>query len=356
MTTKLTQTARVFVIGTSEVKEYPVEAIDDIAKVVGQTPLIWVDFDGPIDQTSLKELGELFELHPLSLEDVVKSKQRAKVEHYPKYHFVVTPMVSLGERLQCEQLSIFFGRNFVLTFQEKEGGDSLEPMRKSLRRGGDALAHYTPDYLAYAIIDTVVDGYFPVIKELGDRLNDLEEEIFKRFDQNHSVRIHAIKRDIWTLRQTIWPVRDALTVLLRDSLTLVANETRYYLRDCYDHSIRIIEMVESHISMCADLMDLHMSRENSRMNEILRVLTIISTLFIPPTFIAGIYGMNFNSDKSPLNMPELGWYFGYPMALGIMAVMMGGLVVWMWWKGWLNGIPRGKRFRLTSRREREELK
>jgi magnesium transporter len=332
-----------------------VAAIDDITKVAGQSPLIWVDFDGPIDQASLKQLGELFELHPLSLEDVVNSRQRAKVEHYPKYHFVVTRMVSLGERLQSEQLSIFFGKDFVLSFQEKNGGDCLEPLRDSLRRGG-ALTNYTPDYLAYAIIDTVVDGYFPVIKELGDRLNDLEEEIFKRFDQNHTARIHAIKRDIWALRQTIWPVRDSLTVLLRDSASLIANETRYYLRDCYDHSIRIIEMVESHISMCADLMDLHMSRENSRMNEILRVLTIISTLFIPPTFIAGIYGMNFNPDKSPLNMPELNWYLGYPMALAIMALMMGGLIFWMWWKGWLTGVPRGKRFRLSSRREKNEKK
>lgn len=355
MTNKINQSARVFVIGTSSVQEYPVAAIDDITKVAGQSPLIWVDFDGPIDQASLKQLGELFELHPLSLEDVVNSRQRAKVEHYPKYHFVVTRMVSLGERLQSEQLSIFFGKNFVLSFQEKNGGDCLEPLRNSLRRGG-ALTNYTPDYLAYAIIDTVVDGYFPVIKELGDRLNDLEEEIFKRFDQNHTARIHAIKRDIWALRQTIWPVRDSLTVLLRDSASLIANETRYYLRDCYDHSIRIIEMVESHISMCADLMDLHMSRENSRMNEILRVLTIISTLFIPPTFIAGIYGMNFNPDKSPLNMPELNWYLGYPMALAIMALMMGGLIFWMWWKGWLTGVPRGKRFRLSSRREKNEKK
>lgn len=355
MTNKMNQSARVFVIGTSSVQEYPVAAIDDITKVAGQSPLIWVDFDGPIDQASLKQLGELFELHPLSLEDVVNSRQRAKVEHYPKYHFVVTRMVSLGERLQSEQLSIFFGKDFVLSFQEKNGGDCLEPLRDSLRRGG-ALTNYTPDYLAYAIIDTVVDGYFPVIKELGDRLNDLEEEIFKRFDQNHTARIHAIKRDIWALRQTIWPVRDSLTVLLRDSASLIANETRYYLRDCYDHSIRIIEMVESHISMCADLMDLHMSRENSRMNEILRVLTIISTLFIPPTFIAGIYGMNFNPDKSPLNMPELNWYLGYPMALAIMALMMGGLIFWMWWKGWLTGVPRGKRFRLSSRREKNEKK
>lgn len=221
----------------------------------------------------------------------------------------------------------------------------------------ESVRSITADYLAYSIVDMVVDGFFPVLKTLGDRLNDLEEEIFRRHDQHHAARIHAIKRDIWALRQTIWPVRDALATLQRENINLVQNETRLHLRDCYDHALRIIEMVESHQTMCSDLMELQMSRENSRMNEILRVLTIISTLFIPPTFVAGIYGMNFHGDKSPLNMPELDWQFGYPFALCIMALMMGGLVAWMWWKGWLTGIRSNRRFTKPFRqeiRDREE--
>lgn len=351
MTTNQTISAHVFEIGPSEIKETRDVPVGELQQLINAGHVTWVDFDGPVDKDTLAEIGRIFELHPLSLEDVFNARQRPKVEHYPKYHFIVTRMVSLQEKVESEQLSIFFGKTWVLTFQEKPNGDSLEPLRDSLRLGSEALRHTTPDYLAYAIVDQVVDGFFPVIKTLGDRLNDLEEEIFRRHDQHHASRIHTIKRDIWALRQTIWPVREALATLQRDNISLVHSETRHYLRDCHDHALRIIELVESHQTMCSDLMELQMSRENSRMNEILRVLTIISTLFIPPTFIAGIYGMNFNPDKSPLNMPELNWYLGYPFALMLMALMMGGLIFWMWWKGWMTGVFLGRRPLISFRRE-----
>jgi len=344
--------AHVFAIGPEEVKETTGLTPAEIKALRGTVPVIWVDFDGPVDEETLAEFGKIFELHPLSLEDVMHARQRPKVEHFPKYHFIVTRMVALKEKINSEQLSLFFGNNFVLTFQEKHGGDCLEPLREGLRHMGiESLRSLTADYLAYSIVDMVVDGFFPVLKTLGDRLNDLEEEIFRRHDQHHAARIHAIKRDIWALRQTIWPVRDALANLQRENINLVQTETRLHLRDCYDHALRIIELVESHQTMCSDLMELQMSRENSRMNEILRVLTIISTLFIPPTFVAGIYGMNFHGDRSPLNMPELDWQYGYPFALCIMALMMGGLVAWMWWKGWLSGIRSNRRFTKPFRQE-----
>jgi magnesium transporter len=344
--------AHVFPIGPEEVKETTGLTPDEIKSLRGTAPVIWVNFDGPVDEETLAEYGKIFELHRLSLEDVKNARQRPKVEHFPKYHFIVTRMVSLEEKVTSEQLSLFFGNNFVLTFQERSGGDCLEPLRQSLREmGPNTLRSLSADYLAYSIVDMVVDGFFPVLKTLGDRLNELEEEIFRRHDQHHASRIHAIKRDIWSLRQTIWPVRDALATLQRENINLVQNETRLHLRDCYDHALRIIELVESHQTMCSDLMDLQMSRENSRMNEILRVLTIISTLFIPPTFVAGIYGMNFHGDKSPFNMPELDWQYGYPFALLIMALMMGGLVIWMWWKGWLSGIRSNRRFTKPFRQE-----
>jgi magnesium transporter len=344
--------AHVFAIGPEEVHETTGLTPAEIKALRGTVPVIWVDFDGPVDEETLGEFGKIFELHRLSLEDVKNARQRPKVEHYPKYHFIVTRMVALQEKITSEQLSLFFGNNFVITFQERAGGDCLEPLRKYLRNmAPDSVRSITADYLAYSIVDMVVDGFFPVLKTLGDRLNDLEEEIFRRHDQHHAARIHAIKRDIWALRQTIWPVRDALASLQRENINLVHNETRLHLRDCYDHALRIIEMVESHQTMCSDLMELQMSRENSRMNEILRVLTIISTLFIPPTFVAGIYGMNFHGDKSPFNMPELDWQFGYPFALCIMALMMGGLVAWMWWKGWLTGIRSNRRFTKPFRQE-----
>ena len=349
-------TAHVFAFGPQEIKEIRDVPVADLRPMLGAAPLIWVDFDGPVDRDTLAEIGKMFELHALSLEDVAHARQRPKVEHFPKYHFIVTRMVSLAQKIDSEQLSIFFGKNFVLTFQEKDNGDCLEPLRESLRgTTPELVAKITTDYLAYTIVDMVVDGFFPILKVLGERLNDLEEEIFGRHDQTQAVRIHAIKRDIWALRQNIWPVRDALAELQRDNLNLVQNETRFYLRDCYDHALRIIELVESHQTMCSDLMDLQMSRENSRMNEILRVLTIISTIFIPPTFIAGIYGMNFHGDKSHFNMPELDWSYGYPFALALMAVIMGGLLVWMWWNGWLKGVPQSGRRQSFGRALRNKL-
>jgi magnesium transporter len=340
MTNKLKTPAHVFAIGPEKIKESKVNTVAEIKTLLGTVPVIWIDFDGPVDHENLMAIGKIFELHPLSLKDVVSARQRPKVEHFQKYHFLVTRMLYLNGKLRSEQLCIFFGDNFVLTFQEREGGDCLEPLRESLRLGTTVMRTASTDYLAYAILDMVVDGFFPVIKKLGDNLNDLEDEIFQGYESSHAARIHALKRDIRALRQTIWPVRDSLAALQRDNV--VQNETKLYLRDCYDHALRIIELVESHQTMCSDLMDLQFSRENSRMNEILRVLTIISTLFIPPTFIAGIYGMNFDVEKSPFNMPELQWYLGYPFALGLMAAFMIGLVIWMWRKGWLTNIASRK--------------
>ncbi len=335
MSNQDTISANAFAISTSEIKELHLHSVEQIRSLRGTVPVIWVDFTSPVSVQTLNAIGAIFDLHPLTLKDVLSARQRPKVEHFPNYQFIVTKMVYLEERLKSEQLSIFFGENFVLTFQEKAGGDCLEALRESLRLGAASMRATSSDYLAYALIDMVVDGFFPVIKVIGDRLNDLEDEIFHSYNQQHASLIHSLKRDISELRRTIWPVRDALALLQREHINLVQNETRLYLRDCYDHSLRIIELVESHQAMCSDLMDLLLSRENSRMNEILQVLTIISTIFIPPTFIAGIYGMNFHGDKSPLNMPELEWYWGYPFALSIMGLLMGGLFFWMWRNGWL---------------------
>ena len=339
--------AHAFAISASEIKELQLHTVEEIRSLRGSVPVIWVDFDSPVSMQTLAAIGEIFELHPLTLKDVLSARQRPKVEHFPNYQFIVTKMVYLEERLKSEQLSIFFGENFVLTFQEKAGGDCLGALRERLRLGAASMRATSSDYLAYALIDMVVDGFFPVIKIIGDRLNDLEDEIFNCYNQQHASYIHAIKRDIAELRRTIWPVRDALALLQREHINLVQNETRLYLRDCYDHSLRIIELVESHQAMCSDLMDLLLSRENSRMNEILRVLTIISTIFIPPTFVAGIYGMNFHGDKSPLNMPELDWYWGYPFALSIMGLIMGGLLIWMWRNGWLTKVAARKQSKTT---------
>ncbi|MBX9692841.1 MAG: magnesium/cobalt transporter CorA, partial [Cyanobacteria bacterium] len=327
---------RVLSYGPSEAKQLTIGSIEEIRDYVGKLPVCWVDIEGVIDANSLNEIGAIFELHPLALEDVLHNHQRAKVEQYGKHHFIVTRMVSIEDTLKTEQLSIFFGDNFVLTFQDRKGGDCLNPVRDRIKRGVGKIRQETAGHLAYSLVDAVVDGYFPVLDTFGERLNDLEDEVLDRHDNRFPSRIHQLKRDIWKLRCTIWPLRDALNALVRDGREVLSPETLLYLRDCYDHSIRIIDLVETYHQLCSDLMDLHLSRESARMNEILKVLTIISTIFIPPTFIAGIYGMNFNPDRSPLNMPELNWFYGYPFALALMAMMMVGLIVWLWWKGWLK--------------------
>jgi magnesium transporter len=344
---------RVLAYGPTEIVQAELKSVAEIRDHVEKHPVTWVDVEGPIDAETLTQIGAIFDLHALALEDVLHNHQRAKVEQYGKNHFIVTRMVSAGgKKLGSEQLSIFFGKKFVLTFQDRRGGDCLNPVRERIKRGVGKIRQESADHLAYALVDAVVDGYFPVLDVVGERLNSLEDEILARHDNQFPSRIHELKRDIWTLRRTIWPLRDALNTLVRDGRSVLSSETMLYLRDCYDHAVRIIDLVETYHQLCADLMDLHLSRESARMNEILKVLTIISTIFIPPTFIAGIYGMNFHPDKSPLNMPELDWYFGYPFALGLMALMIVGLVVWLWIRGWLD---RPKRILVKkSRAQRDE--
>ncbi|MBX9666482.1 MAG: magnesium/cobalt transporter CorA [Candidatus Obscuribacterales bacterium] len=343
---------RVIAYGPSEVKTADLVSVDEISEHFNKLPVTWVDIEGPVDQETLAQVGAIFNLHSLALEDVLHNHQRAKVESYGSHHFIVTRMVSIGKKLTTEQLSIFFSKNFVITFQDKKGGDCLNSVREAIRRGIGKIRQESADHLAYALVDAVVDGYFPVLDLVGERLNALEDEILERHDNNYPSRIHELKRDIWMLRRTIWPLRDAVNIMVRDGRSVLSAETMLYLRDCYDHAVRIIDLVETYHQLCSDLMDLHHSRESARMNEILKVLTIISTIFIPPTFIAGIYGMNFHADKSPLNMPELDWYFGYPFALLLMALMMGGLIFWLWIRGWLARPRRLKR----SKREGDDNK
>ena len=340
---------RVLAYGPSDLVQVALNSVAEIRDHVDKHKVLWIDVEGTITAEALAEIGAIFDLHPLALEDVLHNHQRAKVEQYGKHHFIVTRMVSVGKKLSTEQLSIFFGENFVLTVQEKVGGDCLNPVRERIKRGVGKIREEAADYLAYAIVDAVVDGYFPVLDVVGERLNSLEDEVLAKHDHKFPTRIHELKRDVWTLRRTIWPLRDALNVLVRDGRAVLSHETTLNLRDCYDHAVRIIDLIETYHQLCSDLMDLHLSREGARTNEILKVLAIISTIFIPPTFIAGIYGMNFHGATSPLNMPELDWYWGYPFALGLMALMMGGLVFWLWLRGWLGHPFKGLRIRREKR-------
>jgi magnesium transporter len=318
--------------------DYEERDLDDpaaLAALVGQRPVTWVDVQGLGDAQTITRLGEIFGLHPLALEDVVNTHQRAKVEDYGEYLFLVARMLLPGQRLASEQISIFLGKNFVVTFQEKLG-DCLDPVRQRLRKGLGGIRKTRPDYLAYAILDAVVDAYFPVLEGYGEQLDRLDDEISSHPVRETFGRIHDLRADLLLLRRAIWPLREDVGKLLRDSHPLISDETRIFLRDCYDHTVQIIELVEVSREMCTDLREYYLSAVNTRMSEVMKVLTIIATIFIPLGVIAGVYGMNFDPDASPWNMPELRWSHGYLFALGLMGAVAGGLLFFFWRRGWLR--------------------
>jgi magnesium transporter len=238
-------------------------------------------------------------------------------------------------RVATEQLGILFGKGYVLTVQEEAERDVLEGVRDTLRKGRGSLRAQGADHLAYALIDAAVDGFYPVLEVLGERLEDLELEAAGA-PRGMSSRIHEVKRDLLTVRRAVWPQRDLVNALLRDGSPHVAADTRVYLRDTYDHVVQVMDMVETFREIAGGLMDLYLAGVSNRMNEIMKVLTVISTIFLPLTFIAGLYGMNFDTSVSPLNMPELKWRYGYLFALWLMCSSAFGLLVFYVRKGWIG--------------------
>ncbi|MSR59235.1 MAG: magnesium/cobalt transporter CorA [Planctomycetaceae bacterium] len=322
--------------GPDRFVEHAIKHPDEIKEFLGQWPVCWVDIDGLGDALILERIAALFGLHPLAMEDVVNTHQRAKVDQFGDRTYVVTHMVSLNEHFESEQVSLFLGPNFVVTFQERPG-DCLEPVRERIRKHVQRVRESGPGYLAYMVLDAVIDHYFPVLEAYGERLETLEDRIIALPDRAVVAEIHEVKRELLYLRRAIWPQREALNTLVRDEIPHIGHETRLYLRDVYDHAVRIIDLVETYREVCSDLMDLYLSSISNRMNEVMKVLTVISTIFIPLTFIVGLYGMNFNPASSPWNMPELNWYWGYPVCLVVMVIITIGQFIFFRRKGWIGG-------------------
>jgi magnesium transporter len=315
-------------------------AIDDpeqIVELLASWPRVWINIDGLGDAEMISGLGRVLGLHPLSLEDIVNVHQRPKLEQYDEYEFVVLRMAELPERgeLVTEQFCLFLGEKFVATFQERPG-DCLDPVRERLRKKRGRVRKNGADYLAYALLDAVVDSYFPLLERLGDQLEQLEDLVLAGKGHDTPRRLMAARHDLLTLRRAIWPLREALASLYRDDTPYIGDSTRLYLRDCYDHTVQLLDVVEAYREVSSGLMDVHLSAISNRMNEVMKVLTVIATIFIPLTFVSSIYGMNFDPDASPWNMPELRWRFGYPFALGIMAAMTIGLLLFFRTRGWLR--------------------
>jgi magnesium transporter len=241
-----------------------------------------------------------------------------------------------------EQVSFILGRHYLLTVQEEPEHDSFSFVRERIRSNKGLIRKQGADYLAYALLDSIIDGFFPVLEAYGERLEDLENEVVEKPTRKTLEKIHTLKRELLTLRRSIWPQRDAINLLIRDSNNLISAEVRVYLRDCYDHAVQVIDMVETYRELASSLMDVYLSSVSNRMNEIMKTLTVISAIFIPLTFVAGIYGMNFNTEMSPWNMPELNWYWGYPACLALMVAIAGVLVFFFWRRGWFDNISAVK--------------
>ena len=326
------------------VVEKELASIDEsVAYLTDDLPSItWVDVRGLGDRATLVRMGEIFKIHPLALEDVVNVPQRPKTDTYPGYQLLIARVVKADDRggVATAQLGILVGKDFVLTVQEDPTCDVLEPVRERLRSGRGSIRAEGADHLAYALLDAVIDGFFPVLETFGERLDDLEM-LAASARPGMSRTIHDVKRQLLTARRAIWPQRDLLNALLRDESPHIRRETRVYLRDTYDHAVQVMDMVETFREIASGLMDLYMSGVSNRMNETMKVLTVISTIFLPLTFIAGVYGMNFKTETSAWNMPELGWRYGYPFALGLMVASVVALMAYYRRKGWIGRSETG---------------
>lgn len=308
------------------------EELKTIAEGEGQ---LWVNVDGLGNAGIIQEIGNLFSLHPLVVADIVHLGQRAKIETYESSVFLVLRMLRGAEIISHEQVSMVVGKKFVLTFQEQEG-DCFGLVRDRLERGNGRIRSLGTDYLAYALLDAVVDSYFPTLEHIGMRLDDLEADLLTAPMHTVLQRLHILKRDLLILRRAVWPLREMINQCLRlEHEGLFGEHVQIYLRDCYDHTIQVMEMIETFRELASSQMELSVSTVGQRTNEIVKVLTMFASVFIPLTFIVGIYGMNFDPEASPWNMPELSWYWGYPAVMAFMAGVTFSIIFYFWRKGWL---------------------
>jgi magnesium transporter len=324
------KTVRVFHYTAQAIEEVETASLDDVARIKGTEGVTWVNVDGLGNADLIGELGTLFGFHPLALEDALNTPQRAKMDDYGSHLFAVLRMLHFEEQVETEQVSIFLCPNVVVTIQERPG-DCLEPVRQRLRKEASQVRRQGADYLMYAILDAIIDNYFPFLEQVGEVVEHLEDEVVQNPKRHTVARVHAIKRHLLDVRRSVWPLREALNTLLRDESPLVHKATRPYLRDCYDHAVQVLEIVETYRELTAGLMDVYLSSLSNKMNEVMKVLTVIATIFIPLTFLAGVYGMNFQY------MPELHQRWAYPALWGLMVFLAVGMLVIFRRKGWLGG-------------------
>jgi magnesium transporter len=324
--------------GTSLV-EKTVPSIAELPAFAEDGRIRWLDIEGLGDAALFQALGEKYGLHPLALEDAIHTGQRPKMEPYENHLFIVAQMVYRDTELQMwgEQVSMFLGRNFLVTIQEEIGTDVFDPVRARIRAGRGQIRTLGADYLCYALLDAIIDHCFPILEALGDALGDLEDDVLKRPQSSIIATLHEHKRTLAQLRRFVWPERDVCNALLHDETGLVSAQTKVFLRDACDHTVQIMDLIESYRDVISSLTEMYLVSVGMRTNEIMRVLTIMSAIFIPLTFIAGIYGMNFDAGDGtrPLNMPELYQPWGYPVVILLMLAISAGQIIFFKRKKWL---------------------
>lgn len=301
----------------------------------------WVNVLGLGSQEIWQGVGRVFKLHPLALEDVVNVPQRPKVEDYGQYLVVITQKVRLKEQAKgfyIEQVSLILGNHYLLTVEENHQGDALRQVRDRIQMGKGIIRTQGADYLMYSILDAIVDGFFPVLEAYGDRIHDLEQEVITHPSRKTLRTLYRIRRELLALRRQIWPLRDAIKLLVRHPNSLIGQDVQIELRDCYDHTLQVMDLVETYRELTSEIMNVYFSSVGNKTNEIMKVLTVIATIFNPLTFVVGVYGMNFNPEASPWNMPELNWAWGYPLVWGIMLSISGGLIYLFWRWGWFEDL------------------
>jgi magnesium transporter len=328
-----TKKVRITVIDYDETQfeQETVKTVEECFPFKDKPTVTWINIDGLHDIKVIEKLGRHFDLHPLLLEDILNTEQRPKMEDFGDYIFLVVQMLYYDdktEQIEAEQVSLILGPNWVITFQEREG-DVFDPIRERIRKGKGRIRKTGADYLAYALVDAIVDNYFVILEEFGGKIEDTETELATNPMRETLQTIRTMKREMIFLRKSVWPLRELVSSLERGESPLIHESTGIYLRDVYDHTVQIIDTVESFRDMLSGMLDIYLSSISNRMNEVMKVLTIFAAIFIPLTFVAGIYGMNFEY------MPELKWHWGYFGVLIGMASIAGVMLVYFRRKRWL---------------------
>ena len=306
---------------------------EDCVPYLDTESVSWVDVSGLGSEDILQRLGKVFDLHPLVLEDVVNVPQRPKIENYDDQLVIIAQMVmpkEKGDGFWIEQVSFVLGKHYLLTVQEEPQRDCFGPVRDRIRTNKGSVRKSGTDYLAYALLDALIDGFFPVLEEYGERIEELEDEVLRNPTRQTLEKIYQLRRELLALRRSIWPQRNAINSLIRGDSDLISPSVQIYLRDCYDHTVQVMDMVETYRELASGLMDVYLSSVGNKMNEIMKFLTVISTIFIPLTFIAGVYGMNFEY------LPELKVRWGYFACWGIMVAIAVALCLFFWRRGWFD--------------------